>query len=356
MNDIPSPHDRDLPPGRHQALREHLMREIETGDGAEAAHGTRPPVRPARRLWRRPAFVAPAVAATLTAAVVVGATFTQNAAAPPRPGVDTATGRRGVAPSDESAAKLLERIAEAAGRRTLPAIRDDQFVYTEREDYHWKVDPERSRTTCASTDEGHFFGVRETWWSVDGQHVGLSREHKDNGKVVERSVAKQLRAKNNVNFYREAEDELPTDAGEMYRYLYGLKSAEQPSGEKTADRDAFEKASALLTGQLLPPKVEVALYLALARIPGLTVYEGTEDAVGRTGVSIGMDGTFPRDFGQDRTRHELLFDGRTLAFLAQNAVNLDTPDDDCEVLEAGDLVSSVAILERGVVDRTGQLP
>lgn len=351
MNDIPSPRDRDLPPDRHHALREHLMREIE--NRTEVAHGTRPAVRP---LWRRPAFVAPAVAATLTAAVVVGATVTQNAAAPPHPGVDGATERRGGTPSDESAAKLLERIAEAADKRTLPAIRDDQFVYTEREDYHWKVDPEKPSTGCPETSEGHAFGVRETWWSVDGQHVGLSREHKDNGKVVERSVAKQLRAKNHVNFFREAEDELPTDAEEMYRYLYGLKAGERPSGEASADRDAFEKAAVLLSGQLLPPKAEAALYRAVARIPGLTVERGSEDAAGRTGVSVGIEGTWPGDFAQGQARHELLFDARTLDFLALNSVNLDTPDDRCEVLHVGDLVSSVAVLERGVVDGTGQRP
>lgn len=352
MNDIPSPHDRDLPPGRHRVLREHLMREIDS-----RTEGADHPGQAVRPLWRRPAFVAPAVAAALTAAVVVGATVTQNAAAPPPPGVDSATERRGGNPSDRSAAELLERIADAAEKRTLPAIRDDQFVYTEQEDYHWKMrDDIVLGEGCAMTQEGHAFGVRETWWSVDGQHVGLSREHKDNGKVVERSVAKQLRGKHSVNFYREAEDELPTDPEGMYRYVYGLEPGqEKPSGAQ-ADRDAYEKAAALLTGQLLPSKVEVALYRALARIPGLTVYEGAEDVAGRTGVSVGIEGTFPGDFGQGRARHELLFDERSLAFLGENAINVDTPDDRCEVLKVGDLVWSVAILERGVVDRTGQRP
>ena len=60
MSTIP---EKDLPPGRHRVLREHLMREItnETSDTSETdkAHDTSEtpsPVRPP--LWRRPAFVA----------------------------------------------------------------------------------------------------------------------------------------------------------------------------------------------------------------------------------------------------------------------------------------------------------
>lgn len=83
---------------------------------------------------------------------------------------------------------------------------------------------------------------------------------------------------------------------------------------------------------------------------------GSADVAGRTGVSVGIEGAFPGDFGQGRSRHELLFDVRTLDFLALNSVNLDTRDDRCEVLDVGDLVSSVAVLERGVVDGTGQRP
>ncbi|HSX96545.1 MAG TPA: hypothetical protein VLG91_04015, partial [Streptomyces sp.] len=186
--------------------------------------------------------------------------------------------------------------------------------------------------------------------------VGLTRLYEDHDKVTNQPLAEQVPSRNGVNFFREAEDELPTDPEKMYRYLYGLKSGERPSGKASADRDAFEKAAVLLSGQLLPPRVEAALYRAVARIPGLTVEKGSEDAAGRTGVSVGIEGRFPGDFGQGRSRHELLFDVRTLDFLALNSVNLDTRDDRCEDLDVGDLVSSVAVLERGVVDGTGQRP
>ncbi|MEE1758445.1 CU044_5270 family protein [Streptomyces sp. SP18BB07] len=364
MNDNPSPRDedepagagvpaaveRDLPPGRHRVLREQLMREIENGDET-------PVVRPRTALWRRPAFVGPAVAAALTVAVVMGAAVTQQAAGPLTTHADSSDGRRrGEATrSDESAADLLAQVAKAAAKRSLPEVRDDQFVYTERDDYHWKMDSEKNDMPCPMTLEAYPYGVREFWSSVDGQHTGRYRGRGPDGEVEEWSVPKQP-AENGVNFFREVEDGLPTDVDEMYRYLYGLKGDERASGAKSADRKAFDKASTLLAEQLLPPKVEVALYRAVARIPGLTVYEGSVDAAGRTGISVGLEGNWPEDRGHGPTRHELLFHMRTLAFLAADTVKLDPPADSCDTLEAGDLVSSVAVLERTVVDRVSERP
>ncbi|WP_217182107.1 CU044_5270 family protein [Streptomyces sp. AC495_CC817] len=359
MNDNPSPRDepagagvpaaveRDLPPGRHRVLREQLMREIENS-------GETPVVRP---LWRRPAFVGPAVAAALTAAIVVGTAVTQQAAVPLTTHADGSGDRRAgeATRSDRSAAELLERVAEAAGKRSSPRVRDDQFVYTERDDYHWKMDSEKNDMPCPMTLEAYPYGVREFWSSVDGEHTGLYRGRGVDGEVEEWPVPRQP-AEKGVNFFREVEDELPADADGMYRYLYGLKGDERASGAKSADRKAFEKASTLLAEQLLPPRTEAALYRAVARIPGLTVYEGSVDAAGRTGVSVGLDGDWPEDRGHGPTRHELLFDTRTLAFLAADTVKLDPPADSCDTLEAGDLVSSVAILERAVVDRVSERP
>ncbi|QYX78211.1 CU044_5270 family protein [Streptomyces akebiae] len=365
MNDNPSPRDEDEPagtgvpaaverellPGRHRVLREQLMREIEND-------GETPVVRPRTALWRRPAFVGPAVAAALTVAVVVGAAVTQQAAGPLTTHADGSGDRRpGEAKrSDQRAAELLERVAEAAGRRSLPEVRDDQFVYTERDDYHWKMDSEKNDHGCPDTLEAYPYGVREFWSSVDGQHNGLQRERGVDGEVGELSVGIQLPAKNGANFFREVEDELPTDADGMYRYLYGLKGDERASGAKSADRKAFDKASTLLVEQLLPPKVEAALYRAVARIPGLTVYEGSVDAADRTGVSVGLEGDWPEYRGHGPTRHELLFGTRTLAFLAADTVKLDPPADSCDSLDAGDLVTSVAILERAVVDSVSERP
>jgi hypothetical protein len=349
--DVPAAVERELPPGRHSVLREQLMREIE--NRTESADTSRPvAVRP---LWRRPAFAAPAVAAALTVAVVVGAAVTQHVAGPSLPNAAKGSDRRGGTPSDRSAAEVLERAAEAAGKRKPPAIEDDQFVYTKQENYHWKMDDELPVSDCPRTLEAHPFGVAETWRSVDGQHVGLSRRRED-GRKVEYPIVVEPRMKNHIGSYREAEDELPTDVEGMYRYLYGVKKGKEPkAGDKAADRNAFEKGAELLAAQMLPSKMEAALYRALARIPRLTVWEGARDTADRTGVSVGIEGRFS-DFGQGRSRHELLFDERTSAFLAFNSVNLDELDEDCESLRVGDMVSSEAILKRGVVDRVRERP
>lgn len=347
--EVPAAVERELPPGRHRVLREQLMREVE--NRTESADTSRPvAVRP---LWRRPAFAAPAVAAALTVAVVVGSAVTQHITGPSAPSVLKDGDRSGGTPSDRSAAELLEGAAEAVGKRKPPAIEDDQFVYIKQEDYHWKMDEDLMGSDCASTKEGHPFGTREFWRSVDGKHAGLAREEQY-GEIVKRRLHVLPRMKGFVSSYRQAEDELPSDAEGMYRYLYGAKAGKEPkAGDGRADRAAFEKGATLLAGQLLPPKVEAALYRALARIPGLTVYEGARDTVGRSGVSVGLAGWF-NDYGQGRSRHELLFDERTSAFLAFNSVNLDPLDEECESLRVGDLVSSEAILKRGVVDRVGK--
>ncbi|MEU0649769.1 CU044_5270 family protein [Streptomyces umbrinus] len=353
MSTIP---EKDFPPGRHRVLREHLMREItnETSDTSETdkANETPSPVRPP--FWRRPAFVAPVAAAALSVAVVVGASVTRDAASDGPPSPHSAPSDRPERRSSESAARLLERVAVAAGK--LPSgVEGDEFVYTKSDHYHWKMDPDKTVSDCPRTLEGHAYGVQERWESVDGQHVGLSREHRSGGGVVERPIAEQLPGKNTVNFYEQAE-ELPTDTDGMHRWLYGLDPGEKASGKRPADVAAFKKAGALLTGNLLPTKTAAALYRAVSKIPGLIVLEGARDAAGRTGVAVAMDGVAAIGFGQGESRSELIFDEKTLDYLGESTVNLAAPKDRCDALAAGDLVGSVAILERTVVDRKGEQP
>ncbi|MFI6282026.1 CU044_5270 family protein [Streptomyces sp. NPDC050988] len=343
MSTIP---EKDLPPGRHRALKEHLMREI-------ASDQTPLPVR--TPVWRRPAFVAPVVAAGLSVAVVIGVSVTRDAASdgPPRP--HSAASDRPERRSSESPDHLLERIAVAASKLPTGA-EGDEFVYTKTDTYHWKMDPSKTVGDCPRTLEGHEYGVRERWESVDGQHVGLSREHRTGGGVVERPIAKQLPGKHTINFYEQAL-QLPTDTEGMYRWLYGLDPGEKPSGKRSADEAAFVKAGELLTGSLLPPKTAAALYRAVSKIPGLIVLEGARDAAGRTGVAVAMDGVGAIGFGQGgEPRSELIFDEKTLAYMGLSTVNLSAPENRCQPLAAGELVGSVAILERAVVDKKGERP
>ncbi|MER5225593.1 CU044_5270 family protein [Streptomyces flaveus] len=356
MSEIP---EKDLPPGRHRVLREHLMREIrETGTAQDGQDGTsgsgEDRDQPVRTFWRRPAFVAPLAAATLTIAIAVGVGVTRDA----RP---EGTGSPMAQPTiTEDADPLLERLALAAAAEAPGEIKNDQFVYTKRETYHWKMDPNKGVPDgCVTTLEGYEYGVRELWESVDGQSEGRSRLLGSNGKADDQSLAPQLPGKDTVNFYRQAE-ELPTDPEAMRHWLYGLDPGEKPSGSKSADVNAFAKAGNLLTSSLLPPKVAAALYRAIAEIPGVMAVEDAKDAAGRTGVAVVMDasgviGTAIRG-SQGPARAELIFDEKSLAYLGQTVVNLAAPKRKCDPLEAGDLVSSTAVLARGVVDTTSQRP
>ncbi|GAB2982502.1 hypothetical protein GCM10023080_055850 [Streptomyces pseudoechinosporeus] len=359
MTEIP---EKDLPPGRHRVLREHLMREIrrETGTAQDRTSGSEEDRdQPVRTFWRRPAFVAPVAAATLTIAIAVGVGVTRDAATDdPRPGGTDSPMAQPTITEDPD--PLLERLAVAAGEELPGEIKNDQFVYTKREIYHWKVDPDKGVPDgCATTLEGYESGVRELWESVDGRSEGLSRQPRSNGEAIERKIAPQLPGKNTVNFYRQAE-ELPTDVQAMHRWLYGLDPGEKPSGSKSADENAFAKAGNLLTTNLLPPKVAAALYRALAEIPGLIAVEDAKDAAGRTGVAVALDtsGALGTAFDgpQGKIRAELIFDEKALAFLGESVVNLEAPTEKCDPLEAGDLVSSTAVLARGVVDTTSQRP
>ncbi|MCX4907915.1 hypothetical protein [Streptomyces sp. NBC_00878] len=311
MSTIP---EKDLPPGRHRALKEHLMREIASNQ---------PPLPVRSPVWRRPALVAPVTAAALSVAVVIGVSVTRDAASdgPSRP--HSAVSDRPERRSSESAAHLLERVAVAAAK--LPSgAEGDKFVYTKTDDYHWKSDPAKTVGDCPRTLEAHPYGVQERWESVDGQYAVLG---------------------------------LPNDTEGMYRWLYGLDRGEKPSGKRSADEAAFVKASGLLTGSLLPPKTAAALYRAVSKIPGLIVVEGARDAANRTGVAVVMDGVAAISFGQGgEPRSELIFDEKTLAYMGESTVNLSAPENRCQSLAAGDLVGSVAILERAVVEKKGERP
>ncbi|WP_405567737.1 CU044_5270 family protein [Streptomyces phaeochromogenes] len=351
MSTIP---EKDLPPGRHRVLREHLMREV-------ASNETPLPVRPP--LWRRPAFVAPAVAGALSVAVVLGVTVTRDATGPSAGPGTASSDRAHDTMSRQSPVEVLERIARTAEKGRLSRVRDDQFVYSELESYHWKMEPGlRLPDGCLMTEEGHPYGVEQSWKSVDGQSEGLRREHADgkgsggDSDYVENAIARQLPGKTMPEYFRQVE-ELPTDPEGMYRWLYGLEPGERASGKRAADVGAYEKAATLLTSQLLPPKTAAALYRAAARIPGLFVVNDARDAAGRKGVAVAMKGA-SLSWTPDRVgaRSELIFDEKTDKFLGESTVRISGPKNECDVLDKGDMVESVAIVDRGIVDETGRLP
>ncbi len=282
---------------------------------------------PRRNPWLRPAITAGAVAtvAALTFVVLPGGGTDGTSAAPP--------GRSTTKTPVQTPAMLLENIALAAEGADLPSgIRDDQFVYiksriaymTETNGGPGKLDPVHDR---------------EVWLSVDGIRDGLLEEDKqglghqvlgDEGDLLEKPKTPSATS------YRSL-SKLPTDPDKMLDHLYETVSEEVDDEQPDKDYRAFVLFGDLIRETLMPPKVSAALYRAAAKIPGVEVVPDVKDTTGRTGIAVTRTGA-------DGEEEQLIFDRKTYTFLGER------------VLRDGELVGSSSILERAVVDRTGQRP
>ncbi|MFC9915494.1 CU044_5270 family protein [Streptomyces sp. NPDC059862] len=310
MNQLP---ERDLPPGRHRLLKEHLMTEIRRTEET-----------PARRGLLRPALVFAAVAAIAAVTITVVPSDEDifvPPAATPSPGV----------------ARLLEDAALVAEHQKAPKVRDDQFTYVKSK-VAWGI----SEQTCKPATAGPL-QTREVWKSVDG---------KSEGRVSDTGIGDPLPiepdAESNRN-YRKLEN-LPTDPDKMLAWLYKNKEGE---GRSAADL-AFDLAVETVGETVLPPKVSAALYRAVAKIPGVVLVKDSVDAVGRHGTAVGFvnDGS---------SRQELIFDRKTLILLGSRDVVLkDSPTNPGQVcdgmIKAGSVQGTSAVLERAFVDKVGERP
>ncbi|MFJ7419933.1 CU044_5270 family protein [Streptomyces uncialis] len=324
--------EKDLPPGRHRLLKEHLMTEFrqETQTDAREARGAK---RPARRVWLRPALVAVAAAAVAAGVLVAlpsgdGTGARDTAAAPGGTGArDKAAGY-----GPDEAARLLEDIALAASKRDAPArVRDDQFVYI------------KSRLGYAAFAENtkpelERIHDREIWLSVDGTRKGLLTEENRKGRV-KLDAPKPGYASNTD--YRSLQ-KLPTDPATLHKWLY-----DNGQGDKTPeDERAFTLFGDLVGESLVPKKQAVALYRAAARIKAVEVVDGVKDAAGRTGVALVRE-------NEDGYQEQLVFDPRTKEYLGERVVAVrDTGDG----LKKGQLLGTSAILDREIVDKAGRRP
>ncbi|MFH9072281.1 CU044_5270 family protein [Streptomyces alboflavus] len=300
----PSPSERDLPPGRHLLLKEHLMTEIRQSETQTDTVTAR-----RRTAWLRPALVAGAVAAAVAAGVLVASPFGSEPAE--------------AGPPSKETVRMLEDIADAARRSPAPKnVRDDQFVYIKSK-------------VAYSSDEGlDPLHRREIWMSVDGRHTGLLHEPVNDHDNVR--MEPELPLSDSDGNYRNLE-KLPTDPVNMFDWL-----------NKVADRDSngkpFVVVGDITREALMPPEQAAALYLAAAKIPGVKLDDDAVDAAGRHGVAIAHE--------DDGERTELIFDKKTKAYLGERTVLTE----DKPYAEKGDVVADTAVLERKVVDKAGERP
>ncbi|MEG3628907.1 CU044_5270 family protein [Streptomyces poriticola] len=309
MNQLP---ERDLRPGRHRLLKEHLMTEIRQEEQTTRA----------RRGWLRPALAAAAVATAAAVSLVL---------LPPGSGGDASA-----KPPSRATVALLEDIALAAERGgDYGEIRDDQYVYVD------------SKVSYSQTGEGTKTRIPplhrlESWHAVDGTRKGLMQET-GRGRWSTDPDAQPGEAGYEVTTNYRHLSTLPTDPDEMYDWL--RETAPEYSGQET-HQAMYVLVADLIRNAVVPPEQGAALYRAVARIPGVTIVENAVDAAGRKGVAI------TREDPDNPTRDEWIFDRTTYEFLGERSVATEDYSD----VEKGTVTSNTAVLRRAVVDEAGVRP
>ncbi|MGI5197310.1 CU044_5270 family protein [Streptomyces sp. CA-288835] len=318
MNQLPELPERDLPPGHHRLLKEHLMTEIRRDETQTATTTARPRTR-----WLRPALVAGAVAAV--AAVTVTLTV------PSERTERTERTERSERPASQEAAALLEDIALAAEHADMPTgIRDDQFVYIKSK-VGWSVQNDGEPAKLEPIHQ------REVWLSVDGSQQGML--HDPDRRSDHEPLDKETPGIPSNTNYRHLQT-LPTDPDKMFKWLNSVSI-----GSNGKDEANFVLVGDLVSESLMPPAQAAALYRAATKISGVFVIDDAVDAAGRHGVAVARI--------DDGERTELIFDKKTKEFLGERGVAVE---DMQSGFKKGEMTSRTAILERTVVDKVGQRP
>lgn len=217
---------------------------------------------PLRRAWlRRPVLVAGGLAvAAAAAAVVVGIGPGQDGHAPPQQS------------SIRLTAEVLDKAARSVGTQSAaPVPKPKQWLHWTMFVYHYHY---KSGWTKF-----------ELWERFDGSQTATL----ENGKL---SIDPKRRViphdeGSPMGAYRILAA-LPTDPQAMLTTLYRKVGSDPRGSGVTGDNLAFENIKQLLWNSPVspPPRVQAAMYRALARIPGVTVRTRVEYAPGRTAIGV----------------------------------------------------------------------
>jgi hypothetical protein len=343
---VQMPAGRDLPAGRQQILKEHLMTEIRRADATGRPLASAARRKPARSL----AAVAGAgvLAVALTAAAVVVGNALSSPARPAAPPGGPALGG-----TPATAAGLLAKIAKVAAGQPDPTVRDSEFMYIRSAVAYTKdtIVDGRETSTMEKLHE------RQIWLPVanmcvtgllieSGSRSPLSPFPIVNGKV-DRSVAGRGPQSNlpQPDFSCPSEG-LLGDA--TYRLLQSLPTSPTAllnylkRGKKWTNDDPATEIGDLIREAIVPPAVAAALYRVAALLPGATLVPDTTNATGEHGIGIVWTSTD----AQHEYRTEWIFGKTTLQYIGERDYNVKT----------GVVNGESAILKRAFVDKAGQLP
>jgi hypothetical protein len=327
--------DWDLSPSRHLHYKDILMQQIDHDHSPSAE--TSP--APSRRRLPRLALVLPATSLALAGALVVTFSGGDHSSAP-------AAGSTASSPAQvNSASVALGRIAAAAMKTDATPVKENQFVYVQR---------------LARENKGAFGGPvilgaahkEEIWMAQKPGPVTTTGWLRSSGKDA--VMPGQLGPMTSTAPVRPGLwyptyawlASLPTDPDALLELLYTETTVEKGDSK---DEAVFRTIGDLLGSVIMPPATASALYKAVAKIPGITWIPNAVDAAGRHGIGITHE-----DAGS-ATRSVLIFDKDTLAYIGSQAYFINN-EAKVRGTTSDALFSIDAVMERGVVDRHGEVP
>jgi len=278
--DAPSPH------ARAQARAALLER-------ATGPRRARRRLRPARTGVRLLAIGA------MAASIAIGVTVVQTT------GGTGTTGRpRSVLPGIPAgpvanAAEALDRAAAAADARTFTPPRPDQWIYTEF----------RIRTSVHAgglvTGGPYQTFTQRSWQRADGKKRAQIQAGRL--KVLDESGNAILPR----GYFVLAT--LPTDPAALLRWVDKVNG--KKPGSKGEPRRAFETLSVILRQNLLPPRLEAAIFRTIRTLPGVTLVDNAADAAGRPAIALGM-------IAEGWLHEEVMIDPKSYAYLGERAISI----------------------------------
>lgn len=305
------------------------MREITRTQSAPAAPA------PRRRRWVL--MAAPLAVAAVATTVVLNTTGASHGTA----------GYTAIAPvvkvqpaSAHGATELMQQVATATADSQSVKVRSDQYIYVKSEIGFSRQTKQRTMDGPVALDAVH---ERQVWLPQDPTREGLIREGgKDmtlgGGMVSVDGDTPVAAGGANATYAQVAA--LPTDPDVLLKGIYAATKGAAPS----RDGAAFNWIGDTVGEAIVPPKVEAAIWLTAAKIPGVEVVDDAVDAAGRHGVAIAYE-----SLGE---RTEYIFDKSTHTYLGERSYLVK----DTSAGKAGQLTGISAVFDRGVVDKTGQVP
>jgi hypothetical protein len=337
---LPVPAERDLPAGREQRLKQHLMNEFRMASPARPA-AARTGRAPERSRRPKPGAVVAAVVAGVLATATAVAAITLSLAAR-HPAGPSAAGKA----QHAAVARLLAKIAVAASHQPSPAVRGNEYEYIKSvekaiagpADLTGKPPPAGGKLVTyhiqlwrPTSDICRGFLVRTT-----PPYPGASPEP---ARPSYGGPGEKCPSIGDLNrpTYRLLQS-LPTNPRRLLNLIYATEKGHGPGPAQ----EAFTTIGDLLNQSIAPPRVSAALYRAAALIPGVAVVPDAVNAIGQHGVAVALmvDG----GGGVRSVLSEWIFDRSTLQMIGLRTV------------AHGSVTNVTAIVDRAFVDRAGETP